>query len=72
MAELAASKEDLESRFGHLLQPIRDLAQNWNIDIAGELEEYLEELENITISFEGGATNVDFAEGPLGLPACCC
>jgi hypothetical protein len=24
----------LQSRFHHLLQPIRDLAQNWNIDIA--------------------------------------
>lgn len=27
--------------FAHLLQPIRDLAGNWNIDIAHELEDYL-------------------------------
>ena len=30
-----------ESRFAHLLQPIRDLAANWDIDVAKELEEYL-------------------------------
>jgi hypothetical protein len=28
-----------DSRFAHLLEPIRDLAKNWNIDIASELEE---------------------------------
>ena len=31
-------------RFTHLLQPIRDLAENWNIDVASELEEYLQEV----------------------------
>lgn len=30
-----------EERFAHLLQPIRDLATNWNIKIANELDEYL-------------------------------
>lgn len=30
-----------EERFSHLLQPIRDIAANWNIDVACELEEYL-------------------------------
>jgi len=29
------------SRFAHLLQPIRDLAANWDVDLASELEEYL-------------------------------
>ena len=43
---------DMESRFGHLLQPIRDLAQNWHIDIAQELEEYLHELDSLTISID--------------------
>eukprot|EP01044_Picomonas_judraskeda_P041861 COSAG03_NODE_21274_length_306_cov_1.086957_1_plen_48_part_10 len=27
----------------------RDLAQNWNIDVASELEDYMEELEDIKI-----------------------
>ena len=26
-----------EARFSHLLEPIRDLAQNWNVDIASEV-----------------------------------
>lgn len=30
-----------ESKFAHLLQPIRDLAANWDINIASDLEEYL-------------------------------
>ena len=35
---MAFEKED---KYAHLLQPIRDLASNWNINIANELEEYL-------------------------------
>lgn len=35
-----ASQSD-ESKFAHLLQPIRDLAANWDIDVASELEDYL-------------------------------
>ena len=35
---------DLHSRFGHLLQPIRDLTKNWDVDVASQLEEYLEEV----------------------------
>jgi hypothetical protein len=50
-----ASQDD---KFGHLLQPIRDLASNFNISIASELEEYLvsaqagcfEPLESTTTS----------------------
>jgi condensin-2 complex subunit H2 len=54
---------DPESRFAHLLQPIRDVAENFNIDLAHELEEYLSELESISISFDGGKTQLNFAEG---------
>lgn len=35
---------DVESRFAHLLKPIRDLTKNWDVDIAAQLEEYLEEV----------------------------
>lgn len=36
------SMEKLEdNKFAHLLQPIRDLAANWDINIANELEDYL-------------------------------
>ena len=54
-----------ESRFAHLLKPIRDLAENWNIDIAAELVEYLEALSDISIAFEDGETNLNFAEAAL-------
>lgn len=47
----------------------RDLADNWNIDIARELEDYLSELEKITFSFDGESKSLNFAEGirPLKL-----
>ncbi len=58
-----------ESRFAHLLAPIRDLAANWHTDIAAELSDYLSQLEEITFSFDGGNTNLNFAEGAAA--ACC-
>ena len=41
-------KDDMESaenRFAHLLQPIRELTKNWDIDVASELNDYLEEVK---------------------------
>lgn len=43
----------------------RDLAENWNIDVARELEDYLEELESLTISIPDGNRNLNFAEAAL-------
>jgi len=56
-------EEKVEPHYIHLLQPIRDLAENWNIDLARELEEYISDLEKMKISFDGGQTTVNFAEG---------
>ena len=56
-----AEKE--ENRFAHLLAPIRDLQANWHTDIAAELSDYLTQLEDITFSFDGGNTSLNFAEG---------
>lgn len=62
-----------ENRFSYLLQPIRDLAANWDINIAGELEEYLEELENLTFSIEGCVgPSLNFAEAALLIQVCNC
>ncbi|NXF26710.1 CNDH2 protein, partial [Rhodinocichla rosea] len=36
--------EEVDSRFLHLLQPIRDLTKNWEVDVAAQLGEYLEEV----------------------------
>lgn len=60
-----------DARYSHLLEPIRDLAQNWSIDIASELEEYLGELESITISFDDGRT-LNFAEAALLIQGSTC
>ena len=59
------------ARFGHLLEPIKDLAQNWSIDIASELEDYLAELESITITFEDGKL-LDFTEAALLIQGSAC
>eukprot|EP01038_Epipyxis_sp_PR26KG_P012255 gene12255-16432_t len=67
--------EESATRYRTLIQPIRDLAQNWDIDIAEELEGYLEELESLQISInnhdghadEEGNSNLtlNFAEAAL-------
>ncbi|KAG2506921.1 hypothetical protein BBO99_00009344 [Phytophthora kernoviae] len=41
-----------EGRLQHLLQPIRDLSKNWNIDLASELEEYMDKLDTLSIAFD--------------------
>ncbi|KAM6162870.1 condensin-2 complex subunit H2 isoform 2-T2 [Erethizon dorsatum] len=57
--------EDVEARFAHLLQPIRDLTKNWEVDVAAQLGEYLEELDQICISFDEGKTTMNFIEAAL-------
>lgn len=61
-----------EKRYEALLRPIRDLAANWSIDVASDLEEYLEELENIEITFDGGKTSLNFAEAALLIQGSAC
>jgi len=56
---------DAESRYKSLLQPIRDLASNWDVDIAESLEEYLDDLESIQVTLDGGSTHINFAEAAL-------
>jgi len=61
-----------DERFNALLQPIRDLAGNWNIDVAAELEEYIDDLQNIQINFVDGETNLNFAEAALLIQGSAC
>jgi hypothetical protein len=42
--------EELHSRFTHLLQPIRDLTKNWDVDVASQLEDYLEQVLGTSLS----------------------
>jgi len=55
---LANSQHDGESRFAHLLQPIRDLATNWDIDLARELEDYLSEVRLFAFMYVLCLTNI--------------
>ena len=55
---MPAASSPAEVRFAHLLQPIRDLAENWHIDLATELESYLDELESISIHFDPATSSL--------------
>ncbi|XP_048867584.1 condensin-2 complex subunit H2 [Brienomyrus brachyistius] len=61
-----------ETRFAHLLQPIRDLTKNWEVDVASQLGEYLDELDQICISFDEGKTTMNFAEAALLIQGSAC
>jgi condensin-2 complex subunit H2 len=60
------------SRFAHFLAPIRDLASNWEIDLASELEDYLHELATLDISFDQGKTQLNFAEAAMLIQGSAC
>ncbi|XP_032912765.1 condensin-2 complex subunit H2 isoform X2 [Catharus ustulatus] len=61
-----------DSRFLHLHQPIRDLTKNWEVDVASQLGEYLEELDQICISFDNGKTTMNFMEAALLIQGSAC
>ena len=62
-----------DARYANLLEPIRDLAENWSIDIASELEEYLSELEAITISFDDlDGRTLNFVEAAMVIQGSAC
>lgn len=63
---------DLETRYSQLIQPIRDLIKNWDVNIAEQLEDYLSELEEVTISFDGGLTTMNFAEAAMVIQGSAC
>ncbi|KAK0150281.1 Condensin-2 complex subunit H2 [Merluccius polli] len=64
--------ESTENRFAHLLQPIRELTKNWDIDVASELNDYLEELDEMCITFDGGKIKLNFAEAALLIQGSAC
>lgn len=57
--------QEVENRYSALIQPIKDIAANWDIDIAESLTEYLEELDGLRISIDGGKSNLNFAKAAL-------
>jgi len=54
--------DSAETRYAHLLQPLRDLTKNWDIDLASQLGEYLEEVRKHTeIKHRLSDSNVPFS-----------
>ncbi|XP_009079739.1 PREDICTED: condensin-2 complex subunit H2, partial [Acanthisitta chloris] len=64
--------EKVDPRFVHLLQPIRDLTKNWDVEVATQLEEYLEDVDQICISFDNGRTTMKFVEAALLIQGSAC
>nr|XP_039258785.1 condensin-2 complex subunit H2-like [Styela clava] len=64
--------EDLQKKYGFLLQPIKDITKNWEIDLTHVLEEYMEELEKMTFEFDNGKTVLNFAEASLLIQGTAC
>lgn len=64
--------ESTERRFAHLLQPIRELTKNWDVDVASQLNDYLEELDEMCITFDEGKTRLNFAEAALLIQGSAC
>ena len=67
-----AADDEAAARFKHLIEPSRDLAKNWSVDVASELEHYTAELEDISFSADGGATTLNFAEAALLIQGSAC
>ncbi|KAF7649021.1 hypothetical protein LDENG_00148300 [Lucifuga dentata] len=64
--------ESTENKYAHLLQPIRELTKNWDVDLASELNDYLEELDEMCITFDEGKIRMNFAEAALLIQGSAC
>jgi len=57
--------EEREAQFLHLLEPARDLATNWLVDVAQALEGYLAGLPLASLFDEAGNSSLNFAQAAL-------
>ncbi|CAK9862333.1 unnamed protein product [Sphagnum jensenii] len=57
--------EEREAQFLHLLEPARDLASNWLVDVAQALEGYLAGLPLASLFDEAGNSSLNFAQAAL-------
>jgi len=65
-SQTQASQSDVDDqRFAELLKPIKDLTTNWEVPLADLLSTYIDDLQHVTITFDGGETSVNFAEAAL-------
>ncbi|KAL0225226.1 hypothetical protein RCL1_003138 [Eukaryota sp. TZLM3-RCL] len=64
MSSLVADESALSNKWSHLLQPFRDLAENWNINIDRDLESYMQELEDIA-AHDTNDLDINFAHAAV-------
>jgi hypothetical protein len=55
-----------------LLEPLRALADNWDIDIARDLEQYARELSRVTFTLAPGGARLNFSEAALVIQGSAC
>ena len=60
------------SQHAWLLAPLRELSDNWEVDLAGDLNEYLDTLADLEFTFDGGDTKLNFAEAALLIQGSAC
>ncbi|KAL4224510.1 Condensin-2 complex subunit H2 [Mactra antiquata] len=63
---------ETNARYAEILKPIKDLAKSWDVDIASNLDDYLDELEHTTISYDGGKTTMNFAQAAMLIHSSTC
>eukprot|EP00795_Rhopilema_esculentum_P011507 gene11507-21724_t len=63
--------EEIE-RPAWLQKQVRDLTENWEIPLGDELEKYLDQLEKVEISFDGGKTTLNFIEAAMFIQGSAC
>lgn len=58
--------EELLDNFQHLLKPIRDLEQNWSVDLSNELTQALLSLnEHMVVFGQNGDKIIDFSKAAM-------
>ena len=69
----ASSLHERESRFASFIKPLRELAENWQIDVAHEIEVYIEELHALHEEHQdAGEGTFNFASAALFLQGSTC
>lgn len=69
---LRAQDQEIEQRYANLLTPIRDLTKNWEVDIAAYLDQYLEELSQVSVTYQAGEATINFTQAAFLIQGSAC
>ncbi|CAL4094292.1 unnamed protein product, partial [Meganyctiphanes norvegica] len=65
MSSYARQNGNLDQQFAIFLNPIKDLSQNWEIDISKILDDYLEKIDGIEKNFQDRSPVLSFTEAAM-------